>query len=261
MDNSVFISYRRNVSGYPARAVFQDLCFNGVQAFLDIESIGSGPFSSRIVNQIMARPYFVLLLAPGSLERTTEPHDWLRREIETAISANRIIIPLLTSGFDFTAPYAQPYLTGTLEQLPTFNAVNVPLDYFDEAMTRLRTRFLKPVDLPTTALPMQEQMAMQAKLDEVMALPRVTAEQLNAQQFFERALARMSDDIGGQIADYTEALRLNPRFTDAYYNRSFARMAQGDEEGAKADYRAYLSCKAKALKIQTAIFHKPRMAL
>src|SRR5260221_3770634 len=145
MDNSVFISYRRNVSGYPARAVFQDLCFNGIKAFLDIESIDSGPFSSMIINQIMARPYFVLVLAPGSLERTTEPNDWLQHEIETAITANRVIIPLLTSGFDFTAPYAKPYLTGPLEQLPSLNAVNVPLDYFDEAMARLRTRFLKPV--------------------------------------------------------------------------------------------------------------------
>src|SRR5438270_3166100 len=142
MDSSVFISYRRDVSGYPARAVFQDHHYNGINAFLDIQSIDSGEFEGVILNQIAARPYFLVLLAPGSLERCDQPGDWLRREIESAMELKRIIIPLLTSSFDFNASYAKPYLTGGLAKLSTFNAVNVPLDYFDEAMNRLRTRFL-----------------------------------------------------------------------------------------------------------------------
>src|SRR5258708_8992654 len=141
MDNSVFISYRRNVSGYPARAVFQDLRAHGIDVFMDIESIDSGQFETIILNQIAARPYFLVVLGPGCLERCDEPGDWLRLEIEHAISLNRMIVPLLISNFDFNAPYAKPYLKGALAKLPIYNAVNVPLDYFEEALNRLRTRF------------------------------------------------------------------------------------------------------------------------
>lgn len=36
--------------------------------------------------------------------------------------------------------------------------------------------------------------------------------------------------------DYGEAIRLNPQFAGAYYNRGVARAAQGDRVGAIADY-------------------------
>ena len=59
MNNSVFISYRRSISGFVARAVFQDLRANGIDAFMDVESIDAGQFDTIILNQIAARPYFV----------------------------------------------------------------------------------------------------------------------------------------------------------------------------------------------------------
>jgi tetratricopeptide (TPR) repeat protein len=42
-------------------------------------------------------------------------------------------------------------------------------------------------------------------------------------------------ELEGAIADYTEAIRLEPDFVDAYYNRGSARYTQGDLEGAIAD--------------------------
>ena len=45
---TVFISYRRNVSEFIARAVFMDLLHHGYDVFLDVESIDSGQFDTVI---------------------------------------------------------------------------------------------------------------------------------------------------------------------------------------------------------------------
>jgi tetratricopeptide (TPR) repeat protein len=41
---------------------------------------------------------------------------------------------------------------------------------------------------------------------------------------------------GRAIADYDEAIRLDPKSAIAYYARGFSRKASGDWEGAKADF-------------------------
>jgi TonB family protein len=45
-------------------------------------------------------------------------------------------------------------------------------------------------------------------------------------------------DFDGAIADYSEAIRLDPLFGDAVYNRGLARASQGDFDGAAADIAA-----------------------
>jgi hypothetical protein len=55
---TVFLSYRRNVSAFIARAVFLDLRQHGYDVFMDVESIDSGQFDMIILNQIAARGHF-----------------------------------------------------------------------------------------------------------------------------------------------------------------------------------------------------------
>ena len=62
MDNRAFISYRRDLSAFVARAFFQDLRANGIDVFMDVESIDAGQFDTVILNQIAARPYFLVIL-------------------------------------------------------------------------------------------------------------------------------------------------------------------------------------------------------
>ena len=140
VEKTVFISYRRDVAKHLARAVFEDLRAHGYDAFMDVESIGSGTFDTIILDEIASRAHFVVILTPGSLERCTEPGDWLRREIEHAMDSQRNIVPVLGDSFSFEG--AEPYLTGELSQLKRYNALTVRHDYFNEAMEKLRSRFL-----------------------------------------------------------------------------------------------------------------------
>ena len=231
---TVFISYRRSVASFPARAIFQDLRDHGYDVFMDVESIDNGQFDTIILKQIEARAHFLLVLAPGTVERCIEPGDWLRREIEHAMDHGRNIVPLLIGGFSFKG--SDKYLTGKLGELSRYNGVEVPHNFFDEAMDRLRMRFLKrPVYLIPTLADEEE---TEPVVPEVPARSRTP---VSVTDYANRAYERLSNaDFDGAVADYSAAIRLNPRYVDAYYNRGIARAALGDVLDALADYQAYL---------------------
>jgi tetratricopeptide (TPR) repeat protein len=59
----------------------------------------------------------------------------------------------------------------------------------------------------------------------------------NAAAYHNRGVAREKlRDFQGAIADYDQALRINPNSAAAYFNRGNARSALGDYQGAIADY-------------------------
>jgi len=102
IDKTVFISYRRRDEPW-ALAVFGDLTQHGYDVFIDYDGIGSGSFETAILENIKARAHFLVLLTPIALERSADPKDWMRREIETAIESQRNIVPLMLAGFNFGA--------------------------------------------------------------------------------------------------------------------------------------------------------------
>lgn len=142
IEKTVFISYRRT-DVYTALAVYENLKNQGYDVFFDYRSIPSGDFEQIITSNIKARAHFLLILTPTALDRCNEPGDWLRREIEIAIEERRNIVPLFFRGFRFGDPAVTGKLTGKLQNLNRYNGLNVHEDYFDEAMLRVRTQFLK----------------------------------------------------------------------------------------------------------------------
>lgn len=234
---TVFISYRRSVAPFIARSIFLDLRAHDYDVFMDVESIDSGTFDTIILNQIEARAHFVLILTPGTLERCAEPGDWLRREIEYAMEKGRNIVPLFVNEFKYDEA-AKKLLTGDLAELPRLNGLNVPHDYFDEAMARLRTRFLKqPVSGMVKPTPLADITIVEGKIEEAAAQPTPTKEELTAEQYFNRAYAKAEvDDYEGAIADYTEAIRLNPQYVIAYNNRGWSHYKQGRLSEAILDF-------------------------
>lgn len=146
IEKTVFISYRRTDMPW-ALAVYQDLTHHGYDVFIDYLTIPSGDFEKIITENIRGRAHFIVLLTPRALERCIQPGDWLRLEIETAIDEKRNIVPLMLENFKFSDEAISIALTGKLERLRKYNALNVPSDYFFEAMARLRHQFIStPLD-------------------------------------------------------------------------------------------------------------------
>lgn len=233
-EKTIFISYRRSASKHLARAVFMDLRANGYDAFFDVNTIDSGAFDTIILNQIAARAHFVVLLSPGALDRCNEPGDWLRREIELAIDLQRNIVPILEEGFTFKD--AEPYMTGKLSALPRFNAVRLFHDYFDEAMDKLRNRFLKqPVYGAITPTPTSDAAAVQRSIEQAAVVPTQPA--ASAEEYYRRGDEKyIAGDYEGAIKDCTQALALKPDYPEAYKRRGAAYYRLRRYAQAIADY-------------------------
>jgi tetratricopeptide (TPR) repeat protein len=234
-EKTVFISYRRSVGQYPARAVFQDLVAHGYDAFLDVESIDSGVFETIILNQIAARAHFLVILAPGSLERCTDSGDWVRREIERAMDLERNIVPVMFKEFSFSLE--KKYLTGKLESLSSYSALNVPGDYFYEAMAKLSGRFLKqPVYGTVISTPLSERDAVESRINAALTQPEPTSAQISAYDFYSKGYQCYElKDLHGAILNFTRAIESNPEFSRAYYNRGIAYLLQGNPKAAYSD--------------------------
>ncbi|MFN8372462.1 MAG: tetratricopeptide repeat protein [Anaerolineae bacterium] len=244
--NSVFISYRRSTSSFIARAVFMDLRANGYDVFLDVETIDSGAFDTIILNQIAARPHFVLVLTPGALERCNEPGDWLRREIEEAIRLKRNIVPILVNEFSFAGN--ESFMNGALSVLPRYNAVKLFHEYFDEALDRLRKRYLKPPEhaVELASIPSTEEAIVERKIEEIASQPIPTRDHLLAEELLWRGhMLHPPNDYDSRIADYSEAIRLNPEFAEAYKSRGNMHVRKNELRKALADYDAALHLNAR----------------
>ena len=234
VERTVFVSYRRASSSVWALAISQHLTHRGYDVFFDYQTLASGDFEGVILENVKARAHFVVLLTPSALERVGEPGDWLRREIEAALEHRRNIVPLMLEGFDFATPSIGAHLTGTLALLKSYNGLSVPLEYFDAAMDKLVTKRLN-VALTQVRHPASRMASEAAKTQQVaaQAAPPVTVEELTAERWFERAFD--ATDSETKIAFYTEAIRLKPDYSAAFFNRGVARREQGDLDGALAD--------------------------
>ena len=222
IEKTVFISYRRSTGSAWALAVSQNLTQSGYDVFFDYQGIASGDFEQVILENIRTRAHFLVLLTPSALERVDQPGDWLRREIEAALEHRRNIVPLMLEGFDFATPSIGSHLTGTLAPLKSYNGLTVPVEYFDEAMSRLRAKHLNvavgAVLHPPSAAATEAATAQRAAAATATDVP---TEGLTAERWFERGFEATDPDT--KISYYTEAIRLKPDYAAAYINRGLAR--------------------------------------
>ncbi|MEQ8674595.1 MAG: tetratricopeptide repeat protein [Aggregatilineales bacterium] len=253
IQKTVFISYRRT-NLFTARAIYENLMRHHYNVFFDFESINAGDFEQTLLQSIESRAHFILILTPSALARCKNPSDWLRREIEHAITHQRNIIPLTFEGFVLDDIHA--YLPAHLaEPLSRYNMIPVYSAYFDEAMTRLRERFL---DVPVNTIlhpPTQQAKAYEdVQQARAAAEPSVTEKQLSAEAIFEKGnMALTKGDFDGAIRHYDQAIDLKPDFSFAFNNRGIAHYNKGETAAAIRNYDEALRLNANDL---TAYFNR-----
>ena len=241
IEKTVFISYRRTNS-FMARAVYQSLISKGYDTFFDYEGINSGDFEQIILGNLRGRAHFLAILTPSALERCNEPGDWFRREIETAIDEKRNIVPLFFERFNFGTPSIAQYLTGKMAKLKNYNGLNVPSDYFNEAMEKLINRFLSvPLEAVLHPLSNNARKGADAQKEAIKKTTRVTENELSAEEWFEKGYK--SSDPDEKIHCYNEAIRLKPDYALAFHNRGLARYAKGEFDAAIKDYNEAIRLK------------------
>ncbi|MFN7209245.1 MAG: tetratricopeptide repeat protein [Aggregatilineales bacterium] len=227
--NAAYLTYRRDIAGIPARAVWNALRSAELDLFMDFDSALDERTRALISAQIAARPYCLVIGTHGSFERCVESADWLRFQLETAQRAQAQIIVLHPPEFEFAQ--ATRMLGGLLN-----GALAFPITYesLPADMTRLRLAHLKPRPArPASELDPQLLAEWQARL---AALPPVDSDQIAAQKLFERAFTRPQGDWHSRIADYSAAIARYPEFASAYARRGANREILDDLHGAMEDF-------------------------
>ena len=177
MSNSGFLSYRRDAAQYLALALYQKLTACDLDIFYDIENIGAGEFEPVVMSQIAARPYFILLLTPHTLDRCVEPNDWLRREIEEALRLNRILVPIHADGF--MPSDMEKYLPLNIAtSLARFQSLLLPLQHFDLIVQNRLRRYLVPVGLELAETASEHAVKLEEIRLAAAKAPTVTDDQL-----------------------------------------------------------------------------------
>jgi tetratricopeptide (TPR) repeat protein len=117
------------------------------------------------------------------------------------------------------------------EDLRAFNFSEADLTGADFRRANVAgVRFARSNLTGAIGLPDEMALAVEAAVD---AAPAVQEKELTAQQWFERALAAV--DIDERLRFYTEAIRLEPDYANAFNNRSSVRRDKGDLDGALQD--------------------------
>src|SRR5512133_639827 len=139
MPGRIFISYRHQETAWPARQLFDVLVvrFPGEQVFKDVDSIEPGEdFVERITRAGGSCDALLALIGPQWLtitnkkgqRRLDDPEDYVRLEIETALTREIRVIPILV---DETQMPEADELPPSLAPLAHRNAVQINSRTFD----------------------------------------------------------------------------------------------------------------------------------
>ncbi|MCS6871759.1 MAG: tetratricopeptide repeat protein [Anaerolineae bacterium] len=202
MSRRIFLVYRRGVSDITARILTEYL------QFIEMHMIAASV-------RTLERDHMVVVLTPATLDRCREPNDRFRQVLEEAQQQHMHLIALASRHFN-PADQAR-HIADFLDSADSFL-----LDYarFEESLQPVAQLLEVTVELP----PLRPEQRVQ----------------LDAQDWFERALSLPTEDLAGKLAAYAEAIRIYPNFAEAYARRAGAHLAKGDLETCLADCKVAL---------------------
>lgn len=140
----IFISYRRSTGARFARRVHQRLAQLGYVAFLDYDSILNGKYDKVIINAVDSAPVFLMLLTDNSLDRCTNPEDWVAAEIRMAHDKGKCIVPITPSDQNWTCPDNLPE---DMRWVKGLRKIVIDDDLFNKSLSQIESLF--PDDLKT----------------------------------------------------------------------------------------------------------------
>ena len=140
----IFISYRRADSAAYAGRLFDRLRshFGQTEVFMDLEAIEAGErFEQVIVERARAAKVLIALIGKDWLtlqsdgaRRLDDPHDLVVREIETALQAGALVIPVLAGKTEMPARHQLPARIAALAER---NAIELSDARFHDDVGRL----------------------------------------------------------------------------------------------------------------------------
>ena len=219
--HDIFISYRRDGGEHLAARVKDALKARGFSVFMDIEDLKSGKFNEALLQKIGAATDFLVILTPGCLERCQDGEDWLRKEIRHAIACKRNIVPILARGFQMPHPQALP---ADISELPNYNGLAPAHELFEASIDRLVSNFLKS----SHTLPTAPTVSVTAP-PERSFIPEARDAHNRGVEHHRRG------DFDLAIAEYTEAIKLDPSIAWAFIDRGVARLRSGELDNALRD--------------------------
>ncbi|XP_072834805.1 NAD(+) hydrolase SARM1 [Pogona vitticeps] len=137
----VFISYRRSTGSQLASLLKVHLQLHGFSVFLDVEKLEAGKFEDKLTQSVVNAQNFVLVLSRNALDRCmgdTEKRDWVHKEIVTALSCGKNIIPI-TDHFEWPDPEQVPE---DMRAVLKFNGIKWSHEYQEATLEKL-IRFLQ----------------------------------------------------------------------------------------------------------------------
>lgn len=117
----IFLSYRRETGSEFASFLEYRLTQMGYSVFFDANCLRDGAFEPKIDRAIDECTFFLLLLAPGDLDRCFKnpERDWIVHEAQRAIDNGKHIVPIqIREGFQFPEACA-------LEPIKTLSKINL----------------------------------------------------------------------------------------------------------------------------------------
>jgi tetratricopeptide (TPR) repeat protein len=181
----VFISYRREETAYPAGWLFDRLAdrFGRRQIFKDVDSIQLGDDFVEVITTAVASCHVLLALIgeqwltitdEQGRRRLDDPNDFVRLELEAALTRNVRVIPILVAGARMPRPDQLP---PSLAKLVRRQALELSPSHFESDTSRLHNVLDKAL---------AEVRARPASTE-----PNVTTRQASARALYVEARAEM----------------------------------------------------------------------
>jgi hypothetical protein len=215
LSGQIFISYRRQETAWPVGRLYDKLVehFPAEQIFRDVDSIEPGEdFVERITATVSSCDVLLALIGPQWLKITDEegrcrldnPGDYVRVEIETALTRKIRVIPILVD--DAQMPRVNE-LPSTLAALVRRNAVEINPITFDTTrlIAAVQQTLAEEQARREADVQVQQQADVQAR-QQADVQARQQAEERARQQAEERAQQRAEDQNRRQIGRPPRAL-------------------------------------------------------